>query len=609
VRLVTLLAVLVGMAIATAPAVAQTPRNLIVNYSFEQGFDPYEGGEVAKGWTPFKLSGSLSFRDTAGLSPGFVEKIEGATSQTLWSDGSPFVAGIFQQRGVTPGKFYKAWLATAAKVKGGGPMVRTIGLDPTGGLDPKAASVVWGTRYAGEKWATIEIGDAPVVRVAAAGDRMTVFIKVENGGGGQNQAYLDAVFLIEDGDAPKEVQQPASASQPRGGTASSPEQAPTATPLPATRPPGTEGRNDYPVDGGWFYSQANGRDAGGVYGYSVTDADGVPFWTWFQRYGGVNGVGYPVSHRFQWDGFISQAFQKVVFQYRPDQGGAVVFVNAFDQLSKAGKDDWLLTVRNVPRSNDWQSDQGKDWPAIVQNHQAILDPYPALKSAYLAAADPVTQFGLPMGVQEFSNVIVVRAQRTVFQQWKIDVPWARAGQVVLANGGDVVKESGILPGEAIGPQPYTYKPTTLPVVSLTPAQPAPTPTSAPAAPAATAAPAGGASLPYTVEGVSYLPNCALTQIRVQVKDAGGNPVNGLVARVTWAGRSEPPIASARTGNPGQYDPGWTDFTLQPRPIDQTWTVTLWDGDTQVGGPVNVQSNSTCQGPDAKQIMTIVFRRR
>jgi hypothetical protein len=593
-----------GVVIAAVPAAAQSPRNLIVNYSFEQGFDPYEGGEVGKGWTPFKLSGSLSFRDTASLSPAFVEKIEGATSQTLWSDGSPFVAGIWQRRGVAPGKFYKAWLATAAKVNGGGPMVRTIGLDPTGGTDPTAGTVVWGTRYAGEKWATIEIGDAPVVRAAATGNQMTVFVKVENGGGGQNQAYLDAVFLVEDGDASGAAQQPAIASPPGGGPPPSPGQAPTATPLPATRPPGTEGRDDYPVEGGWFFSQANGRDAGGVYGYTVTDADGVPFWTWFQRYGGVNGVGYPVSHRFLWDGFVSQAFQKVIFQYRPDQGGAVVFVNVFDQLSRAGKDGWLLTVRNVPKSNDWQSDQGKEWPAIVQSHQAILDPYPALKAAYLAAPDPVTQYGLPMGVQEFSNVIVVRAQRTVFQQWKIDVPWARAGQVVLANGGDVAKEAGILPGEATGPQPYTFRPTSLPVVTIAPAQPGSTATTAPAA-----SPTPASTLPYTVESISYLPNCALTQIRIQVRDAAGNPVNGLVARVTWAGNTGAPIPSARTGTPGQYDPGWTDFTLQPRAIDQTWTVTLWDGETQLGGPVEVRSNSNCQGPDARQIMTIVFRRR
>ncbi|MFN8532374.1 MAG: hypothetical protein U0556_02365 [Dehalococcoidia bacterium] len=605
-RLIALLLIVLPL-IAAVPATAQSSANLAVNYSFEQGFDVYDGGDVAKGWTAYKLSGSLSFRDTAGLSPGFVEKIEGGTSQTLWSDGSSFVAGIYQRRGVTAGKFYRAWFATAAKVKGGGPMVRTIGLDPTGGADPTAASVVWGSRYDGEKWATIEQGNAPVVRAAATGDRMTVFLKVENGGGGQNQAYLDAVFLLEDGDAPGAVQQPATGNPPGGGTGN-PEQAPSATALPPTRPPGTEGRNDYQVEGGWFYSQANGRDAGGIYGYTVTDADGVPFWTWLQRFGGVSVVGYPVSHRFQWEGFTSQAFQKVVFQYRPDQGGAVVFVNAFDQLSKAGKDDWLLTVRNVPKSNDWQSDNGKDWPAVVQNHQAILDPFPALKSAYLASPDPVTQFGLPMGIQEFSNVIVVRAQRTVFQQWKIDVPWARSGQVVLANGGDVVKESGILPGDVIGPQPYNYKPATLPAVNLTPAQPAATATSGPATPAATNTPAPAGNLAYNVESVTYLPNCALTQLRVYVKDAGGGPVNGLIAQITWAG-NERPLRSEVSGKPGQYDPGWTDIILQQRTIQQNWTVTLWEGTNQVGGPVDVQSTDSCQGPEAKQIMNVTFRRK
>jgi hypothetical protein len=583
------------------PAAAQSPRNLIVNFSFEQGFDPHAGGEVGKGWTPFVLSGSLAFRDTAGLSPGFVERIEGITSQTLWSDGSPFVAGLWQRRGVTPGKFYKAWYATAAKVRGG-PMVRTLGLDPTGGQDPTAPSVVWGSRYDGEKWATIEQGNAPVVRVAAQGDRLTVFLKVENSGGGPNQAYLDAVFLVEDGDAPA-IQQPAVANQP-GSQQTPSQQAPTPTPLPPTRPPGTEGRDDYPVAGGWFYSQANGRDAGGVYGYAVTDNDGVPFWSWFQRYGGVNVVGYPVSHRFLWDGFVSQAFQKVIFQYRPDQGGAVVFVNVFDQLSKAGKDDWLLTVRNVPKSQDWSIDTGKDWPTIVQNHQKLLDPYPAIRSAYFAAADPVTQFGLPMGVQEFSNVIVVRAQRTVLQQWKVDVPWARAGQVVLANGGDVAKEAGILPAEAIAPQPFTYRPSTLPTVSLAaPTAPSPTP-APPAAPAATPTPTS--NLPYRVESVSYLPNCGLTQLRVLVRDAGGAPVNGLIARIEWADQK---LESNPTGKPGAYDPGWTDIVLRPGTVANSWRVSLWEGGTLVGGPVEVQTTDFCQGPDAKQIINVTFRRR
>lgn len=593
-------------AVLVLPALAQSPRNLIINFDMGNGFDPYDGGEIGKGWTPFKLSGSLSYRDTALLSPGFTEKISGTTSQTLWSDGFAFVAGMYQTRGVNPGTVYKAWFATAAKIKGG-TMERTIGLDPTGGTDPTASTVVWGSSYGGEKWATIEQGNAPVVRVPATSSKMTVFIKVANSGGAPNQAYIDSIWLVEDGQASSTELAPASSNQPGGGTQTNPQQAgptPTAVP-PAPRPAGGAGKDDYAVDGGWFYSQANGQDAGGDYGYVVSDSDGVPFWTAFQRYGGVNAVGYPVSHRFTWEGFISQAFQKVVFQFRPDQGGAVMFVNVFDQLSRYGKDDWLLNVRNVPKSSDWSVDDGKDWPTVVANHQKLLDPYPAIKSAYFSSPDPVTFAGLPMGVQEFSNVIVVRAQRLVFQQWKEDVPWAKKGQVVVANGGDVTKESGILPAEITRPQPWNYKPASL-VTVPPPGQVQPTVTATPtpitAAPTATPVPGAG---PYSVESVSYLPNCGLTQLKVYVKDSHGNPINNLIARIEWADQK---LDSNPTGKPGSYDPGWTDILLNTRPVANTWKVSLWDGQNRVAAPVEVTTTAECRGDGARQIITVIFKK-
>ena len=38
----------------------------------------------------------------------------------------------------------------------------------------------------------------------------------------------------------------------------------------------------------------------------------------------------------------------------------------------------------------------------------------------------------------------MRTQRTVLQQWEIAVPWARAGQVTVANGGEIAAEHGLL---------------------------------------------------------------------------------------------------------------------------------------------------------------------
>ena len=70
---------------------------------------------------------------------------------------------------------------------------------------------------------------------------------------------------------------------------------------------------DLPVAfGAHFYTQTNG--GAGNTGFAVSNADGIPFWDFFRAAGGVEAVGYPVSHRFVWNGFVVQAMQKVVFQ-------------------------------------------------------------------------------------------------------------------------------------------------------------------------------------------------------------------------------------------------------------------------------------------------------
>ncbi|MGH2369384.1 MAG: hypothetical protein ACRDI2_14415, partial [Chloroflexota bacterium] len=77
---------------------------------------------------------------------------------------------------------------------------------------------------------------------------------------------------------------------------------------------------DYQVVNGYFFTQTGGSPD---YGYSVTDDDGIPLWQEFLRLGGPDVLGYPVSRRFVWDGFVVQATQKAVLQWRPDLGRAV----------------------------------------------------------------------------------------------------------------------------------------------------------------------------------------------------------------------------------------------------------------------------------------------
>ena len=210
---------------------------------------------------------------------------------------------------------------------------------------------------------------------------------------------------------------------------------------------------DWDVPNGHFYTQANGYPLGSNLsaGFYVTDAGGVLFWREFKRLGGVEGVGYPISRRFEWDGFVSQVFQKAVFQWRPE-AGRVYFVNVFDQMHQSGKDPWLFAVRSTPNPLDGDFDAGKTWPQIVSARQALLDGYPSLKKQYGSVPDPLNLYGLPSSpVVDNGNHYAVRLQRAVIQQWKEDVPWARKGQVTVANGGDVGKEAGLYPAAVLAP--------------------------------------------------------------------------------------------------------------------------------------------------------------
>jgi hypothetical protein len=209
---------------------------------------------------------------------------------------------------------------------------------------------------------------------------------------------------------------------------------------------------------GHFYKQANGQGGAGDTGFAVTDAEGIPFWSTFQALGGPDAVGYPISGRFLWDGMVTQAFQKLIFQWNNNQ---VAIVNVIDLFTRYGRDDWLQVEKQVPPVADWLADRTRSWAEIVAAHQALLDRFPAIKEVYFRASDPIALYGLPQAAADYPTVSVIRAQRAVFQQWKVNTPWAVAGQVTIANGADVAKEAGILAsvaGEALRPTQVTASP-------------------------------------------------------------------------------------------------------------------------------------------------------
>ncbi len=205
---------------------------------------------------------------------------------------------------------------------------------------------------------------------------------------------------------------------------------------------------DFGVANGYYYSQAAGGDPS--HGYTITNEDGIPFWDAFQHLGGVNAIGYPATSRFTWMGFVDQAMQKLILQWNPARG-TVDVVNVFDVAEQLGLNAQLQAKWQTPPSFDNGADAGKNWGQIVARHQAELDWNPAIKARYFADADPVAHFGLPQSYADEGDVLVVRCQRAVFQQWKADVPWAHAGEVTIANGGDVAKALGILPAVAATP--------------------------------------------------------------------------------------------------------------------------------------------------------------
>jgi len=236
-------------------------------------------------------------------------------------------------------------------------------------------------------------------------------------------------------------------------------------------------------------------------GYTVCDDQNANFLGAFLTHG-LQNVGYPVSQRFKRDGFITQAFQKAIFQWRPDTR-SVAFVNIFDELHDKGFDSRLLGARQTPNQLPAGWDGNVGFSQVVQKRQALLTRI-ALYNTYFGVSDPMTFFGLPTSLtQDMGNHYAIRLQRAVLQEWKQDVPWARAGEVTIANGGDIAKELGHLPAFAlnVGDVPVAVAPQPTPAPAA-PAQPTPAPaapaqpTPAPAAPAqptpAPAAPAPAA---------------------------------------------------------------------------------------------------------------------
>ncbi len=207
------------------------PGNLTFNGGFDTFADRWQGDkrlQVPEGWWYFVLAGSPDFRPAD-------DTYWGAPSLCVLSDGMPFTAGIYQQVKVTPGVVYQTdigWAAARCNFQVCSNMERRLGLDPTGGTDPLAPSVVWSRIEAGgDKWPDLTIS------TRATGPTMTVFVWVHHpSSSGLDEIYLDAVGLWPDPNQPAATVTPPPTPKPTRKPATSTPKPPPPTAVPTETP-------------------------------------------------------------------------------------------------------------------------------------------------------------------------------------------------------------------------------------------------------------------------------------------------------------------------------------------------------------------------------------
>ncbi len=201
---------------------------------------------------------------------------------------------------------------------------------------------------------------------------------------------------------------------------------------------------DWAVRGGQFFTQANGAPVSASRkGFPVTDAANVSFWSSYQYFGGPGVLGYPVSTRFQWRGRQVQLTQRALLQWWPE-ARETRLVNLLDELHDAGYDDRLLVERWVPRQQSFAAERGLTFEQVKAARLALLDADPSIGRAYYSVPDPVQTFGLPTSpVLDLGPVRAIRTQRGVLQHWKVDMAWARSGDVTAVLAGDLARDLGL----------------------------------------------------------------------------------------------------------------------------------------------------------------------
>jgi hypothetical protein len=210
---------------------------------------------------------------------------------------------------------------------------------------------------------------------------------------------------------------------------------------------------DWAVANGWFFTQVHGQPgAPPSHGYAVTDSDGMTFWSEYQRLGGPTVLGYPLSRRFTADGATMQVFQRGVLRYDA-AAERVRPLRLLDRLHEEGRDTALAAQWGVPLLETPAPAEAPP-EAVEDRLAALFADYPAFPAYLRSVPDPAATYGLPTSaVHDVGAFYVVRFQGGALQEWKQEVPWARAGDVTAANIGEIAVALGVFPDQALTPVP------------------------------------------------------------------------------------------------------------------------------------------------------------
>lgn len=200
-------------ALSGAPVLQNPGFECKVGYVAQDGIQR----RVPLGWTGVLLSGTPQLDSTrirwgGGCEgSGFAEHLEGEDSlvfvaqdlETPPEPGKPFDAAVYQQVTVGPGAVYSlsAWMvslcggsATPTDCPAGKYMDKLVGIDPTGGTDPLAPTVVWVSdrrNFTESRWVNLRLA------TTAQADRLTVFGRIRSPFQWHgNHAFVDAFSLV-----------------------------------------------------------------------------------------------------------------------------------------------------------------------------------------------------------------------------------------------------------------------------------------------------------------------------------------------------------------------------------------------------------------------------